>query len=71
LYRNCLLKHVIDGTMEKRIVVTGRRGRRGKQLLDVLKNKRGYWIIERGNTRSMCVENWLWKKIWTCSKTDC
>ena len=34
LCRSCLLKHVIEGKMEGRIVVEGRRGRRQKQLLD-------------------------------------
>ena len=34
LRRNCLLKHVIGGKIEGRIEVTGRRGRRRKQLLD-------------------------------------
>ena len=40
LRRNCLLKHVIEGKMEGRIEVTGRRGRRRKQLLDDLKGKK-------------------------------
>jgi hypothetical protein len=31
LRRNCLLKHVIEGKIEGRIKVTGRRGRRRKQ----------------------------------------
>jgi hypothetical protein len=39
----CPLKHVIEGNTEGRIEVTGRRGRRRKQLLDSLKEKRGYW----------------------------
>jgi hypothetical protein len=39
LRRNCLLKHVIEGKIE----VTGRRIRRRKQLLDDLKEQRGYW----------------------------
>jgi hypothetical protein len=42
LRRNCLIKHVIEGKIEGRIEVTGRRGRRGKQLLDDDKEKRGY-----------------------------
>ena len=25
---------------------------------------------ERGNTRLHCVENSLWKMLWTCCKTD-
>jgi hypothetical protein len=35
-YRNCLLKHVIEGTTEGRLEVTGRRC---KQLLDELRIK--------------------------------
>ena len=42
LRRNCLLKHVIEGKIEGRMEVTGRRGRRSKQLLDDLKENRGY-----------------------------
>jgi hypothetical protein len=42
LRRNCLLKHVIEGKLEGRIELTGRRGRRRKQLLDDLKEKRRY-----------------------------
>jgi hypothetical protein len=41
LRRDCLLKHVIEGKLEGRIEMTGRRGRRRKQLLDDLKEKRG------------------------------
>jgi hypothetical protein len=42
LCRNCLLKHIIEGKIEERIEVMGRRGGRCKQLLDDLKEKRGY-----------------------------
>jgi hypothetical protein len=42
LRRNCLLKQVIEGKLEGRIEMTGRRGRRGKQLLDDIKEKRRY-----------------------------
>jgi hypothetical protein len=42
LRRNCLLKHEIEGKLEGRIEMTGRRGRRRKQLLDDLKGKRRY-----------------------------
>jgi hypothetical protein len=34
---NCLLKHVTEGELEGNIEVTGRRGRRRKQLLGDLK----------------------------------
>jgi hypothetical protein len=36
-YRNCLLKHVIEGKTEGRMKVRGRPGRRRKQLLDELR----------------------------------
>ena len=39
LRRNCLLKRVIEGEMEGRIEVTGRRGGRGKQLLETRKRE--------------------------------
>jgi hypothetical protein len=42
LCRNCLLKQVIEGKIKGRIEVTRRRGRRRKQLLDDLGNRRGY-----------------------------
>jgi len=42
LLRNCLLKHVMKGKIEGRIEMTGRRGRSRKQLLDGLKESRGY-----------------------------
>jgi hypothetical protein len=37
---NCLLKHVIEGKIEGRLEVTGRRGRKRKQLLYDLKKRR-------------------------------
>jgi hypothetical protein len=39
LHRNCLLKHVIEGKLEGRIEMNGRRGRRRKQLLDDLEKR--------------------------------
>jgi hypothetical protein len=41
LCRDCLLKQVIKGKIE----VTGRLGRRRKQLLDDLQEKTGYWTL--------------------------
>jgi len=40
LRANWLLKYVIEGKLEERIEVTGEPGRRRKQLLDGLKEKR-------------------------------
>jgi hypothetical protein len=42
LRRHCLLKQVIEGKMKGK----GRRGRRCKQLLGGLKEKRGYWKLK-------------------------
>jgi hypothetical protein len=39
LLRNCLLKHVTEGMIERKIEVMGRRGRRRKKLLDDLRKK--------------------------------
>ena len=39
--RNCVLKHVIEGNIEGRIEVMGRRGIRSKQLLEGLKETGG------------------------------
>jgi hypothetical protein len=46
LRRNCLIIHVIEGKLEGRTEMTGRRGRRRKQLLDDLKEKRRYWKLK-------------------------
>jgi hypothetical protein len=42
LRRNCLLQQVIEGKVKGGIAVTGRRGRRRRNLLDDLKERRGY-----------------------------
>jgi hypothetical protein len=60
-------KHAIEGKK----VMTGRRGRRRKQLPDDLKETKGYWKFERRSTRSHSVENSLWKRLWICRETDC
>jgi hypothetical protein len=46
LRRNCLLRHVIQGKIERKIDVMERRARRRKQLLDDLKEKAGYWKLK-------------------------
>jgi hypothetical protein len=40
LRRNRLLRHIIEGKIERRKEVKGRQGRRSKQLLDDLEEKR-------------------------------
>ena len=43
--RNCLIKHVIEGKIEARKEVTGRRGRKFKQLLNDLKENESNGIL--------------------------
>jgi hypothetical protein len=47
---------VIEGKLEGRIEMTGRRGRRRKQLLDDLKEKRRYWKL-----REEALDRTQWK----------
>ena len=69
LYRNCLLQRVIEGKIKGEIEVTGRRGRRRRKLLDDLKERRGYsHLREEALDRNM--ESSLWKRLWTCRKTE-
>jgi hypothetical protein len=43
LHKNRLLKHITEGKIEGEMEMTGRHGRRHKQLLDEFKKTRGYW----------------------------
>ena len=61
LLRNCLVRQVIEGEVEGRIEGMGRRGTRGKHLLDDLKETRDYWSMKGGSIRSHFMENSLWK----------
>jgi hypothetical protein len=70
LFRNCLLKRVIEEKIEGRIDVTGRRGIRCKQLLDDLKGKERILEIKTRDTRSQPVENWLGRSLRSFPKTD-
>jgi hypothetical protein len=45
LHRSFLLKHPIEGKIEERIDVTGRRGRKRKQVLYNKKETRRYWKL--------------------------
>jgi hypothetical protein len=64
LPRSWLLKHIIEGKTEG----TRRWGRRYKQLLGDLKAMRnGAW---KRSTRSHCLENSLWKRLFTSCKTN-
>jgi hypothetical protein len=69
LLRNCLLQQVAEGKIQGGIEVTGRQGRRRRKLLDELKER--ILSFERGSCGSHYVESSLWKRLWTCRKTDC
>jgi len=56
LRKNCFLKKFIEGKKEGRIEVTRRRGRRRTQLLDDIKEKRGY-----GKMKSEALDHTLWR----------
>ena len=57
LFRNLLLKHVIEGNIKGRIEVTERRRRRRrKHLLDDRKEKRGYRKL-----RNEALDGSLWR----------
>jgi glutamyl-tRNA reductase len=55
-YRNCLLKHIIRGKIGGRIKMTGRQGRRCRQLLDDLKAKIQYWKL-----KEEALDHTLWR----------
>ena len=44
--RSCVLKHTVEGNIEGGIEMMGGRERRRKQLLDDLKERRGYWKLK-------------------------
>jgi hypothetical protein len=67
---NCLLKHVIEGMLEGRTEMMGRRGRRRKQLLDDLKEKKRYWKLKEEALDRTLSRTRFWKRLWTCRKTD-
>ena len=56
LCRNCLLQRVIEGKIKGRIGVTGRRGRRRRELLDDLKERGGYC-----NLKEEALDRTVWR----------
>jgi hypothetical protein len=56
LRKNCLLQHVIEGKIEGKIEVKERRERRCEELLDKVKESRGYWKLKRKHLISLCGE---------------
>jgi hypothetical protein len=70
LCRKYLLRHIMEGNIEGKIKVTRRRRKRHKKLLGDRNEKKRALGIKRGSARSHSVENSLWKRLWTCRKTD-
>jgi hypothetical protein len=64
LPRNCHLRHVIEGKIEGKIKVMGRRGRRPKNVLDDLQEKRGYVKLKEKTLDRTLWESRL-KRLWT------
>jgi len=65
LCRSCLLKHVSEGKIEER------RGRRRKQLLDDLKEKRGYWELKEEAQDRTLWRTGFGRDCGSVDKTDC
>ena len=69
--RNCLLKQVVEGKIKGGIEVTGRRGRRRRNLMDETKERRGnFHLKEEALVRTMRRDR-FGRGFWTCRKTDC
>jgi hypothetical protein len=68
LRRNGLIQRVTEGKIQWGIEVTGRQGRRRRKLLDDLKER--ILSFEGGSSGSHYVGSSLWKRLWTCRKTD-
>jgi len=71
LRRNCPVKYITAGKIGE-IVWEGGRGRRSKQLMDDVKEKREYWKLEEETLDRtvcvcvcvcVCVQNSLWKRL--------
>jgi hypothetical protein len=54
LRRHHIRKHVIEGKIKGTIEVTGRRGRRRKQLLYGHKENKGYWKLKEDALDPLC-----------------
>jgi hypothetical protein len=61
---------VTEGKLERSIQTTGRRGRKCKQVLESLKEKRTYWELKRKHWLALSVENSFWDRLQACPKTE-
>ena len=70
LHRNCLATQRSWRKDTGKIEATERREGRRKQLLDDLKQKRGYSELKQEVPDPHSLHS-LWKRLWTCRKTNC
>jgi hypothetical protein len=63
--RNCILQRVTEGKIKGVIQVTERQEKRCRK-----EGKERILSFERGSSGSHYVESSLWKRLWTCHKTD-
>jgi hypothetical protein len=72
LPRNCLLKYIPEENKERGKDRSDRKKRKRKQVASGLPSESERILeIERiRSTLSHCVENLLWKGLWTCRKTE-
>ena len=56
LCKNWLIKHIVEWSIEEKIEVRGRRGRRRKKLPDEFAEKRWYW-----NLKAEAVDLTVWR----------
>jgi hypothetical protein len=68
LRRNCLIKHIIEGKIER----TGRQEGGISSCWMTFRKKGNISLlkIEIRSSESQCLENSLWKRLWNCLKKD-
>jgi hypothetical protein len=71
LRRNCLLKHVTKGKIEGETERKRRRGIRRKNLLNGLKENRGYGKSKEEALHSFLESFRNFLELWRCRKTNC
>ena len=64
-------KRVTEGKIQGGIEVTGGQGRRRRNLLDDLKERRGYSRLKEGALDRTMWRARFWKRLWNFRKTDC
>ena len=69
--RNCLLQRVIEGKIKGGNRSDGKTRKKAWEATGCPLGKERIRSFEGGRSRSHDMENWLWKRLWICRKTDC